>query len=113
MDDVAGDFDTDNRLAWGFSKTASPNGPGDWCKYSFGFGYGANTFPDYSKLGSTADFLLFGSNMFRTPALDAYLGADVAWVSKPADGVTTCPAAASFRQGVERTSVTRWSATPA
>jgi hypothetical protein len=102
MDDVAGDFDTDNRLAWGFSKTASPSGPGDWCKYSFGFGYGGNTLPDYPKLGSTADFLLFGSNVFSTPAFDAYLGADVAWVSKPADGVTTCPAASSYRRGVEK-----------
>jgi hypothetical protein len=99
MDDVVDNVDY--RLAWGFSKTASPRGPEDWCKYSFGFGYGATAFPDYPKLGSTTDFLLFGSNVVR-PIDGAYLGADVAWVSKPADGVTTCPAEASFRQGVER-----------
>jgi hypothetical protein len=79
----------------GFSKTASPNGAGDWCKYSLDYGYGS-TLPDYPKLGDTADFLLIGANIFD--ANDNYLRADVNWLSKPPAG-TTCPAATSFLSG--------------
>ena len=41
---------SDNRLAFGFSKTASPSSAADWCKYSIGFG---SVFPDYPKLGDS------------------------------------------------------------
>ena len=46
---------SDNRLSWGFSKTASPaNGTSThWCKYTTGFG---TRFPDYPKLGDSFYF---------------------------------------------------------
>jgi hypothetical protein len=85
---------TDNRLAIGFSKTASPNnGTTDWCHYFVNFG--AN-FPDYPKLGDTATFWLIGSNVFNSA--NAFIGSDVVGISKPPAG-TTCPAASTFKFG--------------
>ncbi|MFM8411537.1 MAG: hypothetical protein ACKOCT_14835, partial [Alphaproteobacteria bacterium] len=53
---------SDNRLAFGWSTSPSPGlGTGDWCRYTFR--YGAE-FPDYPKLGDSADFLLIGVNVF-------------------------------------------------
>jgi hypothetical protein len=88
-----------NTLAWGFSKTDSPSGfRGEWCRYTADFGYGS-LFPDYPKLGDTADFLLVGVNMYRTPSFK-YDGADVDWITKPPAGpLSTCPAQNSFRIG--------------
>ena len=57
---------TDNRLAFGFSKTASPSSAADFCKYTLRFG---SRFPDYPKLGDTEDLLLIGVNTLpETPA---------------------------------------------
>ena len=44
---------SDNRVAFGFSKTASPSSAADFCKYSIGFG---SVFPDYPKLGDSQFF---------------------------------------------------------
>jgi hypothetical protein len=79
----------------GFSKSASPNGAGDWCKYSLDYGYGSSL-PDYPKLGDTTDFLLIGVNIFDSH--DNFLRSDVDWVTKPAAG-TTCPSSGTFLRG--------------
>lgn len=93
MDDVISA--STNRLALGFSKTASPsNGTTDWCHYFFNYG---SDFPDYPKLGDTQDFWLIGSNVFGP---SSFLRSDVAWISKPPAG-TTCPTASTFKAGVK------------
>jgi hypothetical protein len=84
---------TNNRLAYGFSKSASPSGPADWCKYSIGFGA---TFPDYPKLGDNRYFGIIGSNLYNSS--DVFQGSDLLAVSKPPAG-TGCPAASSFKLG--------------
>jgi hypothetical protein len=88
------DFSSDT-FDVGFSKSASPNGAGDWCKYSLDFGYGTSL-PDYPKLGDSTDFLLIGANIFD--AHDNFVRADVNWVSKPPAG-TSCPSSGSFLHG--------------
>ena len=96
MDDVASA--TDNRLAFGFSKTQSPStgGTADWCKYILNYGA---TFPDYPKLGDTRDFITIGVNDFNTGG--SFVGSDIAWISKPAAG-TACPSPATFHAGAEQ-----------
>jgi hypothetical protein len=84
---------TNNRLAFGFSKSASPSGPADWCKYSIGFGA---TFPDYPKLGDNRYFGIIGSNLYNSS--NTFQGSDLLAISKPPSG-TTCPAASSFKLG--------------
>jgi hypothetical protein len=82
-------------FAVGFSKTGSPNGSADWCRYIANFGYGTNL-PDFPKLGDTQDFWVIGANVFSSSA--AFLPADVDWITKPAAG-TTCPSGSSFMVG--------------
>jgi len=81
----------DNRLSWGFSKTASPaNGTSThWCKYTTAFGA---RFPDYPKLGDSQHFLIVGVNSFAPN----FVGSDIISFSKPPAG-TTCPAGSSFK----------------
>jgi hypothetical protein len=87
---------SDHRLAFGWSTSASPGlGTGDWCRYTFR--YGAE-FPDYPKLGDSADFLLIGVNVF---AGDSFRGADVVAIAKPAPGAT-CPALSTLKLGIGR-----------
>ena len=86
---------SDNRLAIGFSKTASPsNGTTDWCKYSISRG---TDFPDYPKLGDTSNLILIGTNTFG-PFTFNYT--ELYSVRKPPAG-TTCPAPASLTVGLE------------
>jgi len=98
---------TDNRLSFGFSKTASPNGAADFCHYNLNFG---TRFPDYPKLGDSAYFMIIGVNAFNgtepeeeRPAqaqrAGEFLGSDIIAVSKPPSG-TTCPAATTFKANV-------------
>jgi hypothetical protein len=96
MDDIVSS--SDNRIAWGFSKTATPTTSADFCKYRTGFGYGSD-FPDYPKLGDTRDFLLVGVNTFAGGF--SYIGSDVIVISKPPAGAS-CPAEATFTTGVRR-----------
>ena len=85
--------DTDNRLAFGFSKTDAPNNAvDDWCHYEIG--YGAE-FPDYPKLGDSKDFAIIGVNVFLP---DSFRGSDILAVSKPPSG-TTCPDPTTFKFG--------------
>src|SRR4051812_32065328 len=84
---------TDNRVAVGFSKTATPTTAADFCHYQVNFG---SDFPDYPKLGDTSNFWMFGSNIYNSA--DAFQGSDLFALSKPAAG-TTCPAGTSFKTG--------------
>ena len=82
---------SNNRVAFGFSKTASPSSAADFCKYSAGFG--AN-FPDYPKLGDSQFFVMIGSNVFSGGG--SFLGSDLLAISKPPAGAS-CPAASTFK----------------
>jgi hypothetical protein len=83
---------TNNRLAIGFSKTATPNnGAADFCHYFVNYG---SAFPDYPKLGDTLQFWLIGSNVFSSSG--GFTGSDVFGLTKPPAG-TTCPAATTFK----------------
>lgn len=88
FDDVVSS--TDNRLAFGFSKDASPSSAADFCKYSIEFN---SRFPDYPKLGDTQDLLLIGANAFGTSG--SFLGSDLYSITKPAAG-STCPDQSTF-----------------
>jgi hypothetical protein len=87
MDDVVSS--TDNELAVGFSKTASPNGPADWCNYFVPYG---SVFPDYPKLGDSRDFTIIGVNVFQG---NTFLRSDAVAIAKPPAG-STCPSASSL-----------------
>jgi hypothetical protein len=77
---------SDNRLAFGFSKTASPNNATtDWCHYNISYG---SEFPDYPKLGDSRYFAVIGVNVFT--AAGPFRGSDIIAISKPPVG-TTCP----------------------
>jgi hypothetical protein len=84
MIDVASS--TNNNLAFGFSKTGSPDSgsSSDWCKYSIGFG---TQFPDYPKLGDSKYYALIGVNVF---AGNIFTGAELLAIDKPPSG-TSCP----------------------
>jgi hypothetical protein len=73
----------DNRLLYGFSKTANPASAADFCKYTIAYG---NEFPDYPKLGDTREFIVIGSNVFTL----AFVRSDLAVLPKPGPG-TACP----------------------
>ena len=81
---------TENRLAFGFSKTDSPSSAADFCKYSISF---ESRFLDYPKLGDTQDLLLIGANAFDTN--DSFLGADLNSITKPPAG-SNCPDKSTF-----------------
>jgi hypothetical protein len=89
-----------NRMAFGFSKTATPavGGSADWCRY-VGFTY-SGSLPDYPKLGDSKDLILIGANIFALGLL--YSGSDVMWIDKaPIAAVPGgCLDPANFRTGV-------------
>jgi hypothetical protein len=86
---------SDNRLAFGFSKTASPNSESDFCHYNIGYG---TVFPDFPKLGDSQYFSIIGVNDYD--AANNFIGSDLLAVGKPAAGaITTCPAASSLPFG--------------
>jgi hypothetical protein len=89
----------DEGLVWGFSKTSMPSSAADFCSYFSGFNYGSTSIPDRQSLGDTTDFLLISSDRFST-ANSAFLGTDVAWITKPGAG-STCPAQSSFKSGIQ------------
>jgi hypothetical protein len=88
----------DNRLAFGFSKSASPSSAADFCKYVIKFG---PRFPDYPKLGDTEDLLLIGANTFLSSRLGTYLGSDLVSITKPSAG-SGCPRRSEFTVDIER-----------
>jgi hypothetical protein len=83
--------DTDNEVAFGFSKTATPASAADWCHYFIQF---SSTFADYPKLGDSQFFGIIGTNLFNSSG--NYVGSDIAAFSKPPAG-TTCPGISSFK----------------
>jgi hypothetical protein len=88
---------SDNRLSFGFSKTASPNNATtDWCHYQINYG---SAFPDYPKLGDSSFFVTFGVNTFNTAG--SFIGSDILAVGKPPAG-TTCPDASTFAFGAKQ-----------
>ena len=104
---------TNQRLAYGFSKTATPTTAADWCKYVIG-GYGS-LFPDFPRLGDTQHFAVVGVNVYNSTSV--FQRADVLAIRKPPAG-STCPTAASLqvtaRQNLKDTSGNRiFSPTPA
>lgn len=87
---------TDNRLAFGFSKSASPNSSADWCKYFINSGV---EFPDFPKLGDSQHFILIGVNQYNPN----FIRSDLYTATKPANGtITTCPSFASLNSRVFR-----------
>ena len=87
---------TNNKLAFGFSKTASPiNVTTDWCHYNVSYG---TPFPDYPKLGDSHYFVIIGVNTFANNSTGGFVGSDIVAISKPPAG-TTCPLASTFKTG--------------
>ena len=83
-------FLSDNGLAVGWSKTATPASSNDFCKYAIQFG---SELPDYPKLGDSSDFLLYGFNQFFFGS--SYDGSAFITLNKPPAG-TTCPSTSAF-----------------
>lgn len=79
---------TDNRLAFGFSKSSAPSSTADFCKYYISYG---SEFPDYPKLGDNSYFMLAGVNVYD--ASGNFTRSDVIATPKPAGTSTiwTCP----------------------
>jgi hypothetical protein len=82
----------DNRLGFGFSTTASPNGPTDFCHYQIA-GYVDQQVPDLPKLGDSRYFLLMAVSAFHPDF--GYIRGDSIAVTKPPSG-STCPDPATF-----------------
>jgi hypothetical protein len=81
---------TDNRLAFGFSKTADPgNVTTDWCHYTLHFGA---TFPDFPKLGDSLLAIIIGVNNYRKSAegQNSFIESQIVTILKPPSG-TSCP----------------------
>jgi hypothetical protein len=96
---------THNQVAFGFSRSASPNNASNWCKYVLDYGV---PFPDFPKLGDSRFFALIGDNVFANGGNGGFLGSDLVAISKPPAG-SGCPAASRFRVGdrvLSRNSVT-------
>jgi hypothetical protein len=84
----------DNKLAFGFSKTQSPqNGDTDWCHYQY-TPADATRFPDDPKLGDSRRFIVIGVNSFQPD----FVGSDLVAISKPRAG-TDCPGLSKFKVG--------------
>jgi hypothetical protein len=85
---------TDNRLAFGFSKTAEPgNFTTDWCHYTLSFGA---KFPDYPKLGGSLFFMIIGVNNFVKSAEgeNDFIESQIVTILKPPfefHGIRSCP----------------------
>jgi hypothetical protein len=84
-------FLSDNGIAIGWSKTATPSSSADFCQYAISFG---GELPDYPKLGDSSDFLLVGYNQFGNAAT-TYDGSEFLTLNKPPAG-STCAATTSF-----------------
>lgn len=103
-------FFSDNGLAIGWSKTATPTSSADFCQYALQFG---SELPDYPKLGDSSDFLLYGYNEFGSFA-STYDGSEFAIVNKPPAGSACAPttAFAVHASGVLRNADASLAATP-
>jgi hypothetical protein len=95
-----GSTSPDEGIAWGFSKTGTPNSTADWCQYFTRFDYGGSAFPDRPSLGLTSDFVFFVSERFGVPNED-FQGVDLAWVTKPRKK-KQCPRKNTLKTGISR-----------
>jgi hypothetical protein len=86
---------SDNRIAFGFSKSSSPNSAADFCKYSIS-NYGS-LFPDFPKLGDNRFFILVGVNVYA----GSYLRSDIIALPKPigTGTIATCPTFTQLMNG--------------
>jgi IPT/TIG domain len=84
-------FLSDNGIAIGWSKTATPSSASDFCQYALSFGA---ELPDYPKLGDSSDFLIYGYNQFSNFAQN-YDGSGITVVNKPPAG-SSCPPTTAF-----------------
>jgi hypothetical protein len=82
----------DNRLAFGFSTTATPNNAADFCHYQIA-GYEDQQIPDLPKLGDSRYFLLMAVSAFHPDF--GYIRGDSIAITKPPSG-PTCPDPTSF-----------------
>jgi hypothetical protein len=82
-----------HKLAFGFSKTASPAtvSSADWCQYAIDYG---KSFPDFPKLGDSRFFIIIGVNTYNNS--DVFLGSDILALSKPPAG-NSCPDFSTFK----------------
>jgi hypothetical protein len=88
MDSVIPDF-SNSFIAFGWSKTSSPNSAADFCQYEWDPYPSSDLFPDYPKLGDMDQFALIGVNVFDPPALN-FVRSDALAFRKPEPG-TACP----------------------
>jgi hypothetical protein len=83
---------SENRVAFGFSRTANPNNlTSDWCHYTYIY---ASRFLDHLSLGDNQNFIIFTGNAFQP----SFVGTDINAVSKPPPG-TRCPKSSRFKTG--------------
>jgi hypothetical protein len=82
---------TDNRIAFGFSKTSTPSSAADFCKYTIPLG---SIHADFPRLGDTQDFLLIGTNN-SNKSTGGYVGSNLYSITKPPSS-TTCPDKSTF-----------------
>jgi len=103
-------FFSENGIAIGWSKTATPTSASDFCQYAISLG---SEVPDYPKLGDSSDFLLVGYNEFGNFAT-TYDGSQFAMVNKPPAGSTCAPtsAFAVYASGVLHNGDSSLAATP-
>lgn len=103
-------FLSDNGIAIGWSKTATPSSASDFCQYALSFG---SELPDYPKLGDSSDFLVYGYNSFSSFG-QTYDGSGFTVVNKPPTG-SSCPPTSAFTatdSGVLRNADGSLAATP-
>jgi hypothetical protein len=90
MDDIVSP--SSNLVLFGWSKTATPASAADFCKFQTSFGV---AFPDFPKLGDTADFLVVGINRFSNNSRNGtFVSTDMLAFAKPAPG-TACTSPAT------------------
>ncbi len=75
---------TQNNLRIGYSLTSTPSSAADWCRLTYSYG---SNFPDYPKLGDSADLVVVGTNVF-TPR-NTTRGDLIAWFKPPSGSTCT------------------------
>jgi hypothetical protein len=85
---------TNNGIAFGWSKTATPTSAASFCHYT------VNTSPnfyDYPKLGDSRFFAIIGANVFSNSGnTGSFVGSDLMGIGKPPAG-SSCPSPGSLK----------------
>src|SRR6266542_3292936 len=84
---------------FGWSKTADPsNLANGWCHFIVTTGLDLFDFP---KLGHNTKYMIYGGNWYDTTLSGPpFEGAQILWIPKPANGVTTCTVPSTVGQSV-------------